>query len=52
MTLWNETGDEFKGVAMYVDVQNMGAALAAAHFMNVRTETQMSGRQEERQAPG
>ena len=49
MIQWNETGGEFKGVAMCVDVQNMGAALAAAHFMNVmRTEIPMSGRQEER----
>lgn len=48
MIWWNETGGEFKGIAMCVDVQNMRAALAAAHFMDVRTETQMSGRQEER----
>lgn len=48
MIWWNETGGELEGVAMCVDVQSMGTALAAAHFMDMRTETQMSGREEER----
>lgn len=45
---WTEAGGEFKGVAICVDVQDMEAPLAPAHFRNVRTETQVLGRQEER----